>query len=184
MFTDKDLIRKELRTTVNGHKYNVGVYLCKSCGKELFKTNQQAKKQCGYCISCKNIKFLTKSRIAPSHRICNKCNIKRCITKFSKRRGLYNLTCIRCLHLFHKYKIYSDTYDSLLKSQNNCCAICKKPEISKTNNRSNLSLSVDHCHTTNKVRGLLCGKCNMALGLLDDAEVLLLSAIKYLKRSR
>jgi hypothetical protein len=63
-------------------------------------------------------------------------------------------------------------YARLVLAQNGCCAICKL----------GLSLSIDHCHLTNKVRGLLCRNCNTALGMLKDSPELLQSAIEYLKR--
>jgi len=42
-------------------------------------------------------------------------------------------------------------------------------------------LSVDHCHNTNKVRGLLCSRCNTALGLLKDDENTILNALMYVR---
>jgi len=42
---------------------------------------------------------------------------------------------------------------------------------------------MDHCHKTNKIRGLLCGKCNSAIGFFDDDTELLEKAIDYLKKT-
>lgn len=42
-------------------------------------------------------------------------------------------------------------------------------------------LAVDHCHRTNKVRGLLCTKCNLGLGYFADTEELLQQAVTYLR---
>lgn len=81
------------------------------------------------------------------------------------------------------YGISEETYISLFKEQNGVCAICKQPETHvhrKTNQVCNLS--VDHNHVTGKVRGLLCKKCNMALGLFRDNTVLLENAKKYLNK--
>ena len=73
------------------------------------------------------------------------------------------------------YGITVDEYFELLNLQNGRCAVCKKlPDANK-------KLSVDHCHTTGRVRGLLCYKCNTAAGMLgDDPELAAILAL-YLK---
>ena len=79
------------------------------------------------------------------------------------------------------YGISLNTYIEMLKDQQGVCAICKQPETQihkKTN--SIMHLSVDHCHETGKVRGLLCKKCNMALGLLQDSLELIRNTEQYL----
>jgi hypothetical protein len=69
-------------------------------------------------------------------------------------------------------------YDNLLKAQNGCCAICQ------TNTPTGIGgFHVDHCHKTNKIRGLLCSKCNHALGLFNDNQTNLRKAIEYLNRA-
>ena len=55
------------------------------------------------------------------------------------------------------------------------CKICGKHQSELT-----LSLNVDHCHITGKIRGLLCGNCNKALGLFKDNTKSLKNAINYL----
>ena len=67
------------------------------------------------------------------------------------------------------------SYKEILKNQDFCCKICEKPEYEFSK-----SLSVDHCHKTGKVRGLLCSSCNKGLGLFSDDELLFNSAIDYL----
>ena len=67
-----------------------------------------------------------------------------------------------------------DDYNKLLKKQKRVCAICKQKDPYFTN------LAVDHCHKTNKVRGLLCHLCNRALGLFKEDIKALKCAIKYL----
>ena len=68
-------------------------------------------------------------------------------------------------------------YETLYAKQNGLCAICSQPE---TTGRYR-TLSVDHCHSTEKVRGLLCNRCNRAIGLLGDDVSRLKTAIKYLE---
>lgn len=78
----------------------------------------------------------------------------------------------------NRYNISIKEYEFLLKSQKNKCAICG---ISQ--NKCLKKLGVDHDHSTKKVRGLLCGNCNRALGLFKDSISSLEEAIKYLQKS-
>jgi hypothetical protein len=77
------------------------------------------------------------------------------------------------------FGVTPDQYRQQLAAQENCCAICKTPV-------TNLSrqLAVDHDHATGKLRGLLCLKCNTALGKFGDSEELLLAALDYLRRHK
>lgn len=68
-----------------------------------------------------------------------------------------------------EYKWYQDK----LISQNGKCAICKKEP-------NGIRLGVDHNHNTGNIRGLLCFKCNSAIGLLGEDMERLLAAINYL----
>lgn len=72
------------------------------------------------------------------------------------------------------YGISPEEYQILLIAQNGVCAICSK----KTDNGKRLS--VDHSHTSGKVRGLLCSKCNFAVGLLNDETIRAKSLLDYL----
>jgi len=63
-------------------------------------------------------------------------------------------------------------YLKILKSQKKRCAICKK--------RFKKTPHVDHCHRSKKIRGLLCGPCNIGLGMMKHSKRILKSAIRYL----
>lgn len=79
---------------------------------------------------------------------------------------------IRAQNLKHNYGISVEEYQAIYEKQEGKCAICKKPfEV----------LHVDHCHNSDRVRGLLCGNCNLGIGNLQDSIELLQSAIEYLK---
>jgi len=80
-------------------------------------------------------------------------------------------------NLKDKYGINIEEYNSLLKSQDNRCKICNIhiDDYKKSN------FSVDHCHKTLKVRGLLCNKCNVGLGMFNDDLDILVSAVEYLR---
>ena len=79
------------------------------------------------------------------------------------------------------FGITLDDYDNLLNGQNGVCAICKKKETLKQKGKDMpQDLAVDHCHSTGKVRGLLCRKCNTGLGNFHDSPETMLKAIDYL----
>lgn len=83
-------------------------------------------------------------------------------------------------HLRHNYGITLEEFEILEKAQEGVCAICKKTETWVRAGKV-YRLSVDHCHDTGKIRGLLCKACNTGIGyFLHDPE-LLRAAIKYLK---
>lgn len=64
----------------------------------------------------------------------------------------------------------------MLHKQNHQCLICS---INIKN-----GYHIDHCHSTGKVRGLLCQKCNQAIGLLKESETLFFKAAKYIEDHR
>jgi hypothetical protein len=76
-----------------------------------------------------------------------------------------------------KYGITLQEYDLLFTSQNGVCAICG-------NEQTNKRLSVDHNHETGEVRGLLCSKCNHAIGLFKDNIKYMANAIAYLEKEK
>jgi len=84
---------------------------------------------------------------------------------------------IREYRLLKKYGINNEQYNSLIKKQNNKCAICNTQD-----NNFRKKLSVDHDHKTGKIRGLLCYKCNLILGNANDSIEILNKAKKYLKK--
>lgn len=75
-----------------------------------------------------------------------------------------------------KYGLTPDDYVELSKSQNDRCAICGCT-------RGKRAFAIDHCHSSGRVRGLLCSKCNTGIGLFRDNPDLLRAAIDYLERS-
>lgn len=75
------------------------------------------------------------------------------------------------------YGITPEQYEEMLAAQGGCCAIC---HAKKPGGRTKLFF-IDHCHTTGKVRGLLCMRCNTGLGLFMDNQKFLSNAISYLK---
>lgn len=79
------------------------------------------------------------------------------------------------------YGISRKTYTDLHELQGGCCAICEKVEVVVIRGKT-LSLSVDHCHKSGSIRGLLCSDCNRGLGSFRDDPKILRRAIAYLTR--
>lgn len=72
------------------------------------------------------------------------------------------------------YGVSGPAYDALVEQQNGLCAICGRPP------RGSRGFAVDHCHDTDRVRGLLCTSCNVGIGNLGDDPQMLLRAYDYL----
>lgn len=107
-----------------------------------------------------------------------------CYGKAAWRSGKHRLTPAqkRASHLKYRYGMAEETYDAMLAEQGGLCAICKQPPT-RENSRAGQEpkLYVDHCHGTNRVRGLLCNHCNLAVGYAKT-EAVLRAAAKYLRR--
>lgn len=79
------------------------------------------------------------------------------------------------IHL-RTFGLTPEMFQEMLDAQGGGCAICGGLE------RKGHALSVDHCHATGKVRGLLCGNCNRGLGLYKDNPERLIKAAEYLRK--
>ena len=97
------------------------------------------------------------------------------INKEAKKYRQKNRNKIINQYYIKKHNISLNKKIKLLEQQNWQCYICKK--IIDVNNGH-----IDHCHKTKKIRGILCGSCNRALGLFQDNIKLLKKAINYLQQ--
>jgi hypothetical protein len=84
-------------------------------------------------------------------------------------------------HLRRAYGLTQETFDGMLQEQGGGCAICGTKQ--KYGNQGT-RMVVDHCHATNKIRGILCDLCNTAIGKFHDDVVLLGNAISYLTKGK
>jgi hypothetical protein len=75
-------------------------------------------------------------------------------------------------NLMRKYGLTRENYEALLEEQSGRCGICGEPFAQ--------SPHVDHDHRTGRVRGLLCRRCNRAIGFFDDDPELLERAAAWL----
>lgn len=75
------------------------------------------------------------------------------------------------------YGITTNDYNKLVLDQKGCCAIC-----GRNPSESEKYLYIDHDHTSGIVRGLLCRRCNVALGMMNEDIDILKAAIMYLQK--
>jgi hypothetical protein len=108
-----------------------------------------------------------KDNLRPECKECTKLN----------RKQRYNKTETRKRNLEKNFgpdalKIYNEHFEN----QKGLCAICGSSENGRYSH-----LSIDHCHSSGRIRGLLCNNCNRGIGLLRDKAELLRKAAEYLE---
>jgi hypothetical protein len=96
------------------------------------------------------------------------------------RKGAKHAEYKRRTNLKAKFGLSKESYAELLAEQGNLCMICRSPEYVKTAGVVR-NLCVDHCHTSGKVRGLLCTLCNGTIGFSRENISYLEACIEYLK---
>jgi hypothetical protein len=124
------------------------------------------------CIHCYEEKPL--SDFGNDEKRCRRCrkayDAKR-YASFSTKKKTELFVRNKENNLKRLYNISTEDWQRLFKEQNGACALCLK----KMTN----SLHVDHCHGTGRVRGLLCMRCNSALGTLGDTPMSLYRVLEY-----
>lgn len=89
----------------------------------------------------------------------------------------------RTRDLKRRFGLSPDDYATMVKTHKGVCAICGNGETAvepKTGTTKNLA--IDHCHSSGKIRGLLCWRCNATLGKVEDSIPLLKKMIAYLRK--
>jgi len=118
--------------------------------------------------------------------ICVRCGIDRPAERFEPRRR----TCRTCVNAdaratrqrtysserqrWYDYRLTQPACETMVETQGGQCAICSRVPT---------KLVVDHDHRSGRIRGLLCGPCNLGLGHLRDQPVLCERAADYLRGS-
>lgn len=173
--------------------------------------NKSTGSRSAWCRAChtKNTREKREARIVagvrtPEQKVCRTCLQVKPASEFHKSRGTFDglqTYCSDCQGAKQKasykanrkraiarsvrssrksrYGITQETYDALKYAQGNKCAICRTPFDELTR-----SPSVDHCHVSKKIRGLLCSPCNTGIGLLRESEQIFLQALQYLREHR
>lgn len=135
------------------------------------------------CICCHKIKpndnFSPKGWKSPYEldrdNICDKC--KRYHGKSSVNDNDFHKKKEKSYYK-RNYNITNEEYNFLFAAQEGKCKICEthQSDLKK-------KLSVDHCHETGHVRGLLCQACNSGIGFLKDSAEILEKAINYIRKA-
>lgn len=168
-------------------------------------------KQCTKCKEIKQSQEFHRHRLLKDglNTECKKCNIRRAnkwakdnpeaasqhTANYRKKNPEKRRETLRNYHRRNKkrdwenqlkrnYGITAQEYFDMADLQENKCKICQNPEYGK-NKSTKLpqKLSVDHCHKTGKIRGLLCAHCNHGLGHFKDNAKVLMKAAKYIEEN-
>ena len=136
---------------------------CLRCNKEFTPTRNDTRIK--FCTAICNVKHWEK--LNPGRK---KKNVKKYMAAHPEQR--------KAIKLKHHYKMTLEQYNQMYIAQGGVCKICGNKC------KSGRDLSVDHCHKTGKIRGLLCHTCNYMLGsALDNVEILK-SGIEYLEANK
>ena len=130
------------------------------------------------CTTCLSEKPFSEFHRGQHYKDGYRSKCKQCMSAYSKERNSSPQQKDKHREWSYKrrYGITPSEYDRMLSNQNGVCKICGSKDSKKGDHR----FMVDHCHTTGKVRGLLCAPCNSAIGLLGDNISTLQNAINYL----
>lgn len=94
---------------------------------------------------------------------------------YKRKWNANNKDRLKGYYLKAHYSLSLEDYNKQCAEQQNLCACCGKQV--KT-------LYVDHCHSSEKIRGFICHSCNAGIGLLGDSVAGLEKAIQYLNRNK
>lgn len=121
---------------------------------------------CSECIKAKGRELYKKNPIPYAERTKSyrSKNIDK-IKNYQHKWNLNNRESSKRKNIKRNYGITLEIYNKMLDKQNKVCAICKNYETSKHKDGKIRDLSIDHCHKSNEIRGLLCSRCNMGLWL-------------------
>lgn len=159
---------------------------CIKCNTNLFYT---CNRTCINCVSLAKLRSDENEKLASEARICGKTTYtpNRPCKHGHNLKYIESNNCVECGRLTRikmkdivkikrieaLYGLSEEAYWSLVNKQNGSCRLCK------TYYKDNFKLHIDHCHTTGKVRGLLCTNCNRGIGHLKHDPSLIREAAIY-----
>lgn len=151
---------------------------CTKCNKikNIFEFHKDISRKDGFSNKCKKCRCKHPEVLLKK---CLGCNEEMILEKNKTQKYCSDI----CRTSNSKYGIDKNIYNKLFESNNGKCHICNNFETSIDKRTNKIySLSIDHCHKNNNVRGLLCSACNTAIGLLKDNIEILNNAIVYLNK--
>ena len=141
------------------------------------------------------------------YKVCSKCGKKKRVSEFGKNKQTtsgISSWCKLCkcedaklfrknnpelakeqgrkLKLKFRYGLTLDEYDQMFNEQNGVCAICGQKEIVINKFGNVKRLSIDHNHKNGKVRQLLCNRCNLLVGPMENSLELVDIVLDYLEK--
>lgn len=127
------------------------------------------------CTECEETKSLEEFYKQSDRKDGRASRCKNCVNAHNRKMWAQGKRRYSSSKLQHRYGITLAEYNEMLETQSGSCAIC-----GVTPTEHDERLCVDHNHETGKVRGLLCSRCNLAIGILQDSPELCQSATDYL----
>jgi Recombination endonuclease VII len=171
---------------------------CEHCG-DLFEPRNHSQRFCNTTCSARGkLPEEYKALLRQGRKRCYACEQTKSLDEFYRNKSARDGRTSRCklcsaaYHADHhakssvrertrelkraaRYGLLAGDYDAILLVQGKRCAICQRPP------EAGEVLHVDHCHESGRVRGLLCRKCNVGLGLFSDDPARLLRAASYIR---
>lgn len=149
-----------------------------------WRRKRMATKTCNICNEVKSLESFSvhKKGAQGRHPACKACRSRQARNDYSSRHDeILEIKRERRRRTGadrkHSYGITPEQYQAMVDAQGGQCAVCGDVVADS-------GLHVDHCHSTGKIRGLLCRHCNLALGNMRDDVSRLRRAITYLTKHR
>jgi len=152
----------------------------KFCPKEWYRKNRDvvlAKRRAAYSENKNGIRdraLAAKASDRKRHRVVDKEKARQ---RYLKERDMRTSKRLK-----KDFGITLAEYDAMFELQKGLCAICNQPQTIVDRHGNLRRFSVDHDHKTGKVRQLLCGPCNMSIGLVKENVKVLNTMIDYIKK--
>ncbi len=189
---EKERIQKEMKDSIEefNNQFVGPLRLFKSCkhhgnlNHDEIGFSSSGSLLCRICVKERSIKYYHShkeqmSKKARAYYLNNKDKVKLIRSESAEKNPPRP---DKSLYASYRIRLSTEKYNEMLNNQNHVCKICKQKEttLSRTKNKPR-RLSIDHCHKTNIIRGLLCSACNSMLGQAKDNISILQEGINYLK---